>query len=1254
MVSVTNHGGSDVVQPLRIDVDDLTQVETTLEIGRGATVTYEADVPAGDRIEARLTGDDLLPGDDVGVASTGRRRDLRVLLVGPANPFLDEFFAIVPGLSVERVAELEPAADPGGGSAPDLVVFDRAPVPADPGSPFLAIAPPGGTAEVDVTGTVDRPVVTLVDASSNLVTDLDLTTVDIARAQQVSSSAGQVIVGAESAPLLVRGTSAGGVPFAYLTFALGDSNLPVQVSFPILFDRLVTELTTAALPPQELRVGAILPLDKSVETVVISPDGAERMLPVGAASPRVDRVGFWTVTANGVESTVAVNSARGESSIRPAQSLPIEVRPARAGEDPPDRELARLWWVALPLLTVLAAEWWWSRRRMGVSRGQWRLGQIARLTVAGLLVLALLGLSFDRRAGDVATVFLIDGSDSVSGPARAEALEWVQAALDAQPPNSRSAVAVFGADARLELTLDRDNQLATPSVQIDPTRTNLATALRLAAAVLPEDARRRVVLVSDGRANAGDVGAEAEALAARGIAVDVVAVDRSGLADVAVHSVDTPSAVREGELVTIDAVVEAGREGSVVVTLSENGVEVDQQVIATEIGPNDVSFEREAEAGGLVRYEIHVESATDAVPENDRVFAAVQVEGPARVLIVEDAPGEGTPIADALRAGGLTTSTVDVAELPPLDELGAFSSIVLVNVDERSLSDSQVQDLSRAVRDLGRGLVTIGGEHSYGLGGYYQSELEQLLPVVSEILDPERRQIVAEVLAIDTSGSMGNCHCGDLLGPSTPGDEGGVNKTDIARAAAAQAIEALSANDEIGVLAWNTSYEWVIDLQQVPGAQVIEDGLAELFPSGGTNMAAALSTSAAALRESQASLKHIILFSDGFTEVSVMEDLADEAAELAAEGITVSVIGTGEGSARQLEAIADAGNGRFYPGRDLQEIPEILQEEAMIASRDFVNEGSFLPEIVSSSPVIEQLSSSPPLLGYIATTAKPLATTLLRIGPDRDPLLASWQAGLGRVTSWTADAGDRWAQGWSDWDGFVEFWTRVVNDTVPTTNDGSVSAVIDDGELQIRVEGQDSFPDGATASARVSAPDGTSVDVPLRRIAPNVYGAELSVESAGTYAVGASVSDSSGVIAAGAALPSISYSAEYLPGPTDRATLEAIAAATTGRVDPEPGTAFAVDGLAAGRRPFDLAPWFLLAAALLWPLAVALGRLNLRASVVAYEVGRLGDWVRNRWPSRPGRERPPRPARARPAPPPEESEPSETLGRLLDRKRQRS
>jgi Ca-activated chloride channel homolog len=153
------------------------------------------------------------------------------------------------------------------------------------------------------------------------------------------------------------------------------------------------------------------------------------------------------------------------------------------------------------------------------------------------------------------------------------------------------------------------------------------------------------------------------------------------------------------------------------------------------------------------------------------------------------------------------------------------------------------------------------------------------------------------------------------------------------------------------------------------------------------------------------------------------------------EGITVSVLATGEGAAEELEAIATAGGGRFYAGRDLQEIPQLMQEETVIASRSFITEGEFVPIVTSEAATVRNLTATPALLGYVATTSKDQASTDLRIGPDADPLLASWNVGLGKVTSWTSDAGARWLRTWLGWPGLVDFWTGVVGSTFPPETD---------------------------------------------------------------------------------------------------------------------------------------------------------------------------------------------------------------------------
>jgi Mg-chelatase subunit ChlD len=1292
LVTLRNTGGAEATQMLRLDVDGRTVHTESVHLPEGGLVEQEVDLPAGERVEALLDGDDLLGADNHAYATAAPRPRLRVLLAGPENLFLERLLAAIPGVTLERSETSRPA--PG----MDLAIYDQVAVPADPAAPWLAIAPPGGAPGVTVAGAVDQPAVALVRAEHPLVTGLDLSTVGIATAQQLKARPDdQVLVGSEETPLLLRG-SRDGKAFAYLGFTLENSNLPLTVAFPVLADRLLTDLSGASAIPGDVRAGQPLPLPPGGAAVtVLRPGGTRVEVAPGGAPPLTDRTGFYRISSEGKpEQVVAVNAAAGESTLAPAEKLPVRPRPAAPGERAPRGEVSLLRWVILVLAIVLAAEFLVSRRSRGVPRRQWRAGLAARAVIATCLFGALLGVSLPRGGGRVATVFLVDASDSMGAGGKEAALEWVRQALADQRRDTRAGVVLFGGDARVEASLASRVRLSNAAVQIDASRTDLAGALRLAGALLPADSRRRVVLVSDGRATDGDAALEARRLKDAGIDLDLHAIAAAEGPDAAVARIDSPGSAHRGESFILRALIASTKAGPARLTLQKDGVPVEERVVDLAVGETVVEFNQVAGDPGLSRYRVEVSAAGDTVGANDAGYAAVAVEGPAKVLIAEGTAGEGAALAAALRAGGLTVDVKKAAELPALDRLGTYSATVLVDVDAHSLSAEQIRDLSAATRDLGRGLVVLGGDHSYALGGYRDSELEALLPVISDITDPKRKQSVAEVLAIDSSGSMGACHCAEgNNGIATGGNfmGGGVNKTDIAKAGAARAVEALSATDQVGVLAFNTEQNFVIPLQQVPSKEEINKGLGKLTPAGGTDLRQPLKTAADALRAAKASLKHIVLFTDGFTAENHLDELVGQARQLAEEGITVSVLATGEGASQELKAVADAGRGRFYPGRDLSEIPQLMAQEVLLASRDFVNEGEFFPKIVGHGPAVDQLSETPSLLGYLATTAKPTAEVQLRIGAEDDPLLASWRAGLGRVTAWTSDASQRWSKNWASWGGYGQFWAAVVKDTLPLggSEGSAVSAKVDGERLEIVAESEQPWAEGATATARIAGPDGSSQEVRLERTAGGRFVGEIDATAPGSYSVGVSVDGPTGRLASGVALASQSYSPEYRPGPAEPEELARLSQLSGGRGPIEAAAAFDVDSLAKGHGRRTLTGWLLLLATLLWPLDCALRRLSLTAVAPMTLAAKVGSNVKARLPGldrlprvdrlpqgmrtprpnppkstappAPPAETPPKvPSEApEPATPPEQPEPtpvgsaspetSDTLGRLLQRKR---
>jgi Mg-chelatase subunit ChlD len=1188
-VTIESTGGPTAIQVLRLDVDGITVLTEEIEIPRGEVVERVFELPLGTRVAAYLDGEDLLATDNQRYSGAPLLGTLKARVHGESVFFVEQLLSAIPGVDTNAA----------GGEEVDFEVYVGTAVPADTETPFIAIDVPGGVPGVVPVGRVDDPIPTLV-ADDPILDDIDVSGIAIADAQQLRVEQGKVLLGAPGAPLLVSG-EANGVPFYYLAFTLEQSNLPVSVAYPIIGARMVGGLVTAQGVAPALTVGEPVPTGVT-DVAVIDPRGNRSLVSIGDSRPIADQAGFWMIEgAEGAMLDVAVNPDVAESDLAPvAQLTELRAPEPGTGSAVTTSTIARsiLPWFIGALLLVLAIELYHSHRARGVSQRQWRWGMVARAAIAGLLVLTLVDPVISTRSDEVTTVFVVDVSASM-GSSEQTARAWVESAL-AEAGGSEWAVVEFGADARVATPVGTVTY--RPARGVDPEATSVARGLRLGESVLTGETRERIVLVSDGRANTGDLQAELDRLKTLGVAVDVHTLAGEQKTDAAVAGVDVPNTVNEGETFVATVEVLSTLTGVVDVELIDSSGVVASQRVQAVPGANQVTFDVAAGEPGLQSLEARVSMAGDSVSENDSTRTAVEVKGPASVIIVEGEEDGGSVLEEVLVSTGLVVERVSVEEIPGVQEMSIHQAVILVDVSARDLSDEKIGLLGTLVRDLGRGLVVVGGTHAYGLGGYRDTELEALLPVDSEPPDAEREVEVAEVLLIDTSESMGACHCDDQ-GMET--DTGGVNKTDIAKAGALRAIEALSATDEIGLLAFSGGSEWLIPLQEFPDRATIENGIGAIRPFGATRIVPALRHAADALRASDKELKHIILFTDGFTselEIGAQfvgqpfaGDLVAEVEKLAEEGITVSVVGTGEGAIPALEDVAIAGRGRFYPGRDLNEIPEIFVKEARLAARSFINEGEYYPAVTSTAPAVRNLASSPALLGYVAAAPKPTADVQLQIGEFADPLLASWRVGLGEVTAWTSDAGDRWAALWAGWDGYADFWSNVVRDTFPLSgSEGQqVEAGISDELLTVTLEGAEAWPVGTTPVARIGFPDGTSEQVRLERVSDFEFSATVPARHGGTYAIGVGFDRGDGESATLSAIATRSFAAEYLPGPADPDLMESISGATGGRGEITPELAFDPEGLEAGVSDRSLRWWFLLAAALLWPVDVALRRLRV-------------------------------------------------------------
>ncbi|RPJ21399.1 MAG: VWA domain-containing protein, partial [Chloroflexi bacterium] len=160
--------------------------------------------------------------------------------------------------------------------------------------------------------------------------------------------------------------------------------------------------------------------------------------------------------------------------------------------------------LALLLLTLVPVIAWMGWPVSGTARRREIVSLILRLAIVLCLIFALAGLEILQSGNNLAVVFLVDVSDSMSQEAVAAEVTYVQAALEAMSPEDQSAIVVFGADALVERSMSPVRELSAISSVPITSQTDLAEAIQLGLALFPSGYARRMIVLSDGAQTSGD------------------------------------------------------------------------------------------------------------------------------------------------------------------------------------------------------------------------------------------------------------------------------------------------------------------------------------------------------------------------------------------------------------------------------------------------------------------------------------------------------------------------------------------------------------------------------------------------------------------------------------------------------------------------------------------------------------------------------------------------------------------------------
>ncbi|RPI78765.1 MAG: VWA domain-containing protein, partial [Planctomycetaceae bacterium] len=552
-------------------------------------------------------------------------------------------------------------------------------------------------------------------------------------------------------------------------------------------------------------------------------------------------------------------------------------------------------------------------------------------------------------------------------------------------------------------------------------------------------------------------------------------------------AVEVPAQVREGEPFFVDVVIDANHDDQATIEVFRGAHLVLSEEKPLKKGENRYRFPQTVTGERLAEYTVRVRGAKeDTLLDNNAVSGLVFTAGKPRVLVIESDPKLAEHLVYALEQEDIQVEVRPPQGMPEsLSDVQNYELLIVSNVPATALSGRQMEVARTYVQDLGGGFLMLGGDQSFGLGGYYKSALEEILPVRSDFEKEKEKPSLAMVLVIDKSGSMGG------------------EKMEMAKTAARSAVELLGPSDKIGVIAFEGEPFWISDVQPAANKARIADDISRIEAGGGTVMYPAMDEAFQALQGTVAKLKHVIVMTDGISAPGDFEGLAQSMAQ---SKITVTTVAVGNDADRNLlEEIARIGQGRSYFTDDPSAIPQIFAKETVTASKSAINEQPFTPQVVRPTAVLSEIDfeTAPFLLGYVTTRPKPTCEFILATEKG-DPLLAWWRYGLGMTGAFTSDAKSRWAAEWLSWPGYSKFWAQLVRQLMRKQDARGVTVQVTQraGRAAITVDAIDAagrFLNQAETELTVIDPHLGTRKVVLSQTAPGRYSAEFETALPGAY-----------------------------------------------------------------------------------------------------------------------------------------------------------
>lgn len=631
---------------------------------------------------------------------------------------------------------------------------------------------------------------------------------------------------------------------------------------------------------------------------------------------------------------------------------------------------------------------------------------VLHIIISALLVFSLADLKTTSYVVDSSVYMLCDVSTSTI-KSREKMDEYIKEYSEKISTNTSLGVICYGRNQEELVPLGGELKSVSLS-SCDTSSSNLEDALRYTVSILNEDTKNHIVILSDGLEVDGDSKEYIKEIP-DDIRIDAVyfeTIFSDEDYEMQVEGISGSKSTYLGVNDKLSFKIQSSYSDEANMKIYCDDTLIKESTLKVKKGINTFTFDPLTSESGKRMYRVEIYNNKDFNKENNIVYFYQEiVDKPNILYIYNDEPNSLSFYNHLKDQASITRLPSNRVRNTSIQYLCSFDEVVLNNVDLTTISDGEnlANSLNTFVNEYGKTLITLGGKNTYLNGGFYTSELNNMLPV--NINPSDTKNETAVMILIDSSGSMGG-------------------RLDDAKVGAINCLNLLTENDYFGVatFASTTSVVWPISHPTAKNRVMMEKQINSISEGDGTVMGPGLDLAYEQLKRIDSKNKMILLLSDGMPADANI--LVNKCEKIAKNNIMVSTICISNTKNQIMIDMAEAGNGNCVAANTSSAIEQaMLTEVTDIIMETNIEKTVSIKKNISKSSYLEGLDTDlPSLNGFNFSKIKMGADNILStsitlengIDIEDAPILAKWEYGNGKVVSLMTDTISEWSNLWDE------------------------------------------------------------------------------------------------------------------------------------------------------------------------------------------------------------------------------------------------